>query len=81
MASRSAIESESSANSGSRASRGREALDGFWDEELRREERDEGRRGVVGREMGRREAECERLVLLAAWGVDILKLAMLLQGS
>ena len=32
----------------------------------RREEREEGRNGVVGREIGRRDAELERLVLLPA---------------
>jgi hypothetical protein len=60
LASRSARLSLSSANWGSRASRAVEA-EGLveWvyeaDWELRREEREEGRRGVVGREMGERE--------------------------
>lgn len=35
----------------------------------RRDEREDGRRGVVGREMGLREAEVERWMLLPAWGV------------
>ena len=36
----------------------------------RREEREEGRRGVVGRERGLRELEAERItLLLPAWGV------------
>ena len=36
----------------------------------RREEREDGRRGVVGRERGRRVVEVERwMLLLPAWGV------------
>jgi len=67
LASRSAIESDSSANSGSKASRGRGPLLDLPDS--RREEREDARRGVVGRESGRRVAELERLMLLPAWGV------------
>jgi hypothetical protein len=67
LASRSAIESDSSANSGSKTSRGRGPLLDLPDS--RREEREDARRGVVGRESGRRVAELERLVLLPAWGV------------
>ena len=38
--------------------------------ESRREEREEGRNGVVGRERGLREAEVDLLALLVlAWGV------------
>ena len=57
LASRSAIESVSSANCGSSASSGISPLCEEWYAlfcELRREEREEGRRGVVGREMGER---------------------------
>lgn len=61
------MESESSAKAGSRASRGNaelyvpEAL-GVKDWELRREVREEGRRGVDGREGGLlRVADVERL--------------------
>lgn len=70
LASRSAIESDSSANEGSNASRGtsedppRDALP-----DSRNEEREDGRRGVVGRERGLRVPEVERLVLLPACGV------------
>ena len=70
LASKSAIESDNSAKEGSKASRGsseaplREALP-----DSRREEREEGRRGVVGRESGRRVPDVERGLLLAAWGV------------
>ncbi len=66
LASRSAMESESSAKAASRASRGKaelyvpEAL-GVKDWELRREVRDEGRRGVEGRDGGLlRVADVER---------------------
>lgn len=70
LASKSAIESESSAKEGSNASRGtseaplRDALP-----DSRSEEREDGRRGVVGRDIGRRVAEVERWLLLPAWGV------------
>lgn len=71
LASRSAIESDSSAKEGSNASRGtssdaplREALP-----DSRKDERDDGRRGVVGRDSGLRVADVERFVLLSAWGV------------
>lgn len=57
FASRSAIESVNSANCGSNASSGKapdcEELCALFCE-LRRDERDDGRRGVVGREIGER---------------------------
>ena len=57
LASRSAIESVSSANCASSESSGNLPLCEEWYAlfcELRREEREEGRKGVVGREMGER---------------------------
>jgi hypothetical protein len=65
------MESDNSANAGSKASRG--ALDrlpeAFFAESWR-EDLDEGRRGVVGRERGRRGAEVDLFALLPpAWGV------------
>lgn len=53
FASRLAIESESSANWGSNCSRGAVEAAWCWVLEERREEREEGRRGVVGRERER----------------------------
>jgi hypothetical protein len=60
LASRSAKLSESSANCGSSESSALEEVEGpvlcAWEDwELRSEDREEGRRGVVGREMGERE--------------------------
>ena len=75
LASRSAIESASSANCGSRASSGAsfcELVDWAWVVEARKEEREEGRRGVVGRDVGERER-----VRLRGWvgrGWDIVPL-------
>jgi hypothetical protein len=71
LASRSAIESESSANAGSKASRGAsDAPPKLPLPDSRREEREDGRRGVVGRERGRRLPEVDRLMLLPpGWGV------------
>ena len=60
----------SSAKEGSNASRGSSEAplrDAFPDS--RREEREDGRRGVVGREIGRLVADVERWLLLCAWGV------------
>lgn len=42
----------------------------------RREDREEGRRGVVGREIGLRVADVDRFVLLPAWGVVEEDIAM-----
>jgi len=70
LASKSAIESDNSAKEGSNASSGsseaplRDALP-----DSRNEEREDGRRGVVGRESGLRDADVERRLLLPAWGV------------
>ena len=54
FASKSASASLNSANAGSRVSRGDERVEdvGFWEVDERNELRDEGRRGVVGREGG-----------------------------
>ncbi len=67
VAAKSAIESDSSAKDGSKASRGTSELplrDALPDS--RNEDREEWRRGVVGRESGLRVAELERLLLLPA---------------
>jgi hypothetical protein len=70
FASRSAIESDNSAKEGSKASRGTShAPPKLALPDSRREEREEGRRGVVGREMGLRLPDVERLILLPACGV------------
>jgi len=70
LASKSAIESDSSAKAGSNASRAASdvpptlaLLDSL------REDREDGRSGVVGRERGLRLPEVDRLMLLPAWGV------------
>jgi hypothetical protein len=67
FASRSAIESDSSAKEGSNASRGTSEVppsDALPDS--RNEEREDGRRGVVGREIGLRVPEVDRFALLPA---------------
>ena len=66
LASKSAIESDSSAKDGSSDSRG--ALDGPPTLDLpdsRKDEREEGRNGVVGRDVGLRLLEPDRLALLS----------------
>ena len=67
FASKSAIESENSANSGSKTSRGT-ALEFpvLALPDSRRDDREEGRSGVVGRERGLRVPDVERFVLLPA---------------
>lgn len=69
FASKSAIESESSANAGSKTSKGTEDAPVLERADTPREEREEGRRGVVGRDMGPRDPEVGRLALLLARGV------------
>ncbi len=76
LASKSAMESDSSANDGSKASSGSESdappMLAFQDS--RRDDRADGRKGVVGRARGLRVPELERFALLPARGVvdDIL---------
>jgi len=70
LASKSAIESDSSAKTGSNASKGASDAPATLDlPDSRREEREDGRRGVVGREMGLRVPDVERFTLLSALGV------------
>lgn len=64
------MESDSSAKAGSKASRGAsDAPPKLPFPDSRRDDLDDGRRGVVGRERGRRVPEFERLILLVAGGV------------
>ncbi len=71
LASRSAIESDSSAKAGSKDSSGAFDAPPMLDlPESRRDDREEGRRGVVGREVGRRLLEPGRLMLLSMGVVD-----------
>src|SRR5277367_2883062 len=67
LASKSAIESDSSANAGSNDSRG--ASDAPMRLDLP-DSRDEGRKGVVGRDVGRRLLEPDLLVLLSRGVVE-----------
>jgi hypothetical protein len=81
FASRSAIESVSSANCASSASSGKPPLcEGwyalFW--ELRREEREDGRRGVVGRDMGER---CGRRLREFERGAEEVSISVNLDGA
>lgn len=68
LASRSAMLSLSSANAGSSAARGSEALPDRGPEgvvcEARREVREGGRRGVVGREAAESLRECEGVAMV-----------------
>jgi hypothetical protein len=81
FASRSAIESVSSANCASSALSGKLPLCELWYAlfcELRREERDEGRRGVVGREMGER---CGRRLREFERGAEAVSIVMKLDEA
>ena len=72
FASKSAIESENSANAGSNVSSGASESPPWRTlAESRKDDLDEGRRGVTGREIGLRVVELDLLVLLpvSAWGV------------
>ncbi|KFY47285.1 hypothetical protein V495_02032 [Pseudogymnoascus sp. VKM F-4514 (FW-929)] len=67
LASKSAIESDNSANAGSKTSSGASELPPTLDlPDSRKDDFDEGRRGVVGREVGRRVPELDRLMLLSS---------------
>jgi hypothetical protein len=67
FASKSAIESESSAKAGSNASMGASDIPPTLDfPDSRNDDREDGRRGVVGREMGLRFPEVDRLEELPA---------------
>lgn len=63
LASKSAIESDNSAKAGSRASRGDSWPTLLNLPESRSEDLDDGRRGVVGRDVGRRLRDPDRLVV------------------
>jgi hypothetical protein len=66
LASRSAIESDNSANDGSKDSRGAFDRPPTLDlPDSRKDEREDGRSGVVGRDVGLRLLEPERLTLLS----------------
>jgi hypothetical protein len=71
LASRSAMESDSSANAGSNASSGASDAPPMLDfPDSRKEEREEGRNGVVGRDVGLRVLDPERLTLLSRGVVE-----------
>jgi hypothetical protein len=64
FASRSAIESDSSAKAGSKISKGASEMPPMLDlPDSRKEDLEDGRRGVVGRDVGRRVFEPDRLTL------------------
>ena len=85
LASRSAIESDNSAKAGSKASRGAsDAPPILALPDSRREEREEGRSGVVGRERGLRLPDVDLFVLLPACGVvedDIIAYSIVRLGN
>jgi len=85
FASKSAIESDNSAKAGSKASRGAsDAPPMLALPDSRKEDREEGRKGVVGRERGLRPPEFDRLTLLPACGVvedDIVIVLFALDGE
>lgn len=65
FASRSAIESDNSPNEGSNSSSGTSLTPATLAlADSRKDEREDARKGVVGREIGRRELEVERVMLL-----------------
>lgn len=71
LASKSAIESENSAKVGSNDSRGAADAPMMLDlPDSRNDDRDEGRNGVVGRDVGRRLLEPDLLVLLSRGVVE-----------
>jgi len=64
FASRSAIESDSSAKAGSKISKGASEMPPMLDlPDSRKDDLEDGRRGVVGRDVGRRVFEPDRLML------------------
>jgi hypothetical protein len=66
FASKSAIESDNSANAGSNASRGVSDAPPTLDlPDSRKDDREDGRRGVVGRDVGRRDLEPGRFMPLS----------------
>lgn len=69
-----AIESDSSANWGSSVSRGGRSLFvcAGWLREERKEEREEGRRGVVGRERDREGLVAEEDISFWGWRLDLV---------
>jgi hypothetical protein len=72
LASRSAIASDSSANAGSKVLRGNEASpETLSRADSRNEERDDGRSGVVGREVRVRDVERARLALESRFELGI----------
>jgi len=71
FASKSAIESDSSAKAGSKVSTGASDAPATLDlPDSRREEREDGRKGVVGRETGLRVPDVGRFTLLACGVVE-----------
>lgn len=82
LASKSAIESDSSAKAGSNDSRGASDAPRRLDmPDSPKDDRDEGRKGVVGRDVGLRLLELDLLILLSRGVVedDIILVAVTLQ--